>query len=147
MSADNTIVVLRQGQNFRVAHVQNAEVLYGDDIEAKKEYIRVNFGNKVYKTIEEAMVAAANKLLGITSRGGYVEYGIQIVQLRGFKLVGVPRPKADDMPTSYFVPEGPDLEQSEENAAVADTPGVVNLSEAEAAGDEPVVAFESEVSA
>ncbi len=98
MSADNTIVVLKQGQSFRVAHVQNAEVLYGDDIEAKKEYIRVNFGNKVYPTLEKAMVAAANKLVGITSRGGVVIYGIQIVQLRGFKFVGVPRPKADAMP-------------------------------------------------
>lgn len=105
MSADNTIVVLKQGKNFRVAHVQNAEVLYGDDIEAKKEYILRNFGKTVYKTLPEAMLAAANKLLGITSRGGYVEYGIQIVQLRGFKLVGVPRPKSNDVPAEEDVSE------------------------------------------
>ncbi|MDX1986642.1 MAG: hypothetical protein SFV17_08140 [Candidatus Obscuribacter sp.] len=111
MPADNTIVVLRQGPVYRVAHVQNAEVLCDDSsIEAKKEYIRANFGKKSYKTLAEAMLAAANKLLGITSRGGYVEYGIQIIQLRGFKLVGVPRPKVDDTPVDEDLSEFPEAQ-------------------------------------
>lgn len=82
MSADNTILILQsQGSNgrqeFRVAHVQNAEMVhYEADPRARDEYIRSYFDKCTVLGKKNSAYQEAGRQL---ERVGYVEYGICLV--------------------------------------------------------------------
>ncbi len=83
MSADNTIVILGNpttgiGFEYRVAHVQNAEELYNPNEKQHADYITGYFNKvKCFDSIEKAEECAFDLERGV----GYVEYGIEIVNL------------------------------------------------------------------
>lgn len=85
MSADNTILILQsQGSDgrleFRVAHVQNAEMVdYEADPRARDEYIRSYFDKSVVHSKKNKAYQEAGRQL---ERVGYVEYGICLVNTK-----------------------------------------------------------------
>ncbi len=83
MSADNTIVILSTpttgiGFEYRVAHVQNAEELYNIDQGYHADFVTSYFNKaKCFDDID----AAEDYAFDLEDKVGYVEYGVEIVNL------------------------------------------------------------------
>lgn len=94
MSADNGIYVLKTpaangaDQEFRVIYASAIENIYWSDTELDLEQLVRYFGRaKVFTNISDALLEAYRLY---AAQGGYVEYGIQILDHSDYRIVASP---------------------------------------------------------